>query len=370
MSFSRFRDLRRRERLSLAGATIFFAMTSIGCPGDSDPPPDAGPADSGVHPDANTGTPDTGIHPDAGPINPDVVEMPDTGPGPVDIDRLEAAGTSGFTLPFDAAPDRTAQFLYFSALGPNGPSIFKVASTGGAAIALHEGEPLEGPLGVLLSSDDSSVFVADVAAQVDTDVGVIFSVPSTGGAPVRIAGTENTRPVALDVVNENGADQIYFLGTDPASGNKAVMKVSASGGQVQVVRSGAPLIEPSGIAVSRTGTIYVLDASGFVYRFEGTDPPDILLEDIKTGFPAGIALTLDESRLVVSALDSFTGKDLLYAIILATGDVATFNQGIESFVEAGGVHRARDTDAFAWSDLIGGPNGTGVVFLVRTKPAN
>src|SRR5204863_316717 len=72
-----------------------------------------------------------------------------------------------------------------------------------------------------------------------------------------------------------------------------------------VVAKGAPLVAPDGVAVAGSGEVYVTDraagsCSGGVFEI-ARNKIRRLVEGVRLGDPAGIGLTLDESRLLVSA---------------------------------------------------------------------
>jgi DNA-binding beta-propeller fold protein YncE len=133
---------------------------------------------------------------------------------------------------------------------------------------------------------------------------------------------------------------------------------------------GAPFIDPSGVAVGKDQT-FVTDSSE-----EGTSLSSVIvvkdgkaetyLSSIKVGYPAGVALSLDEQTLYISGIDPDTGYDTVYVVEVATKSVQKFaKDGIETKVDALGLHRARNADVFSWS----GANGTkdGTVFKITVK---
>ena len=64
----------------------------------------------------------------------------------------------------------------------------------------------------------------------------------------------------------------------------------------------------------------------------------------------GAALTLDQSLLLVSALDASHDSAQVFVISLATGDKLIANKGISQNRGSGGVHRAHNRNFFAWAD--------------------
>src|SRR6185503_14725844 len=80
-----------------------------------------------------------------------------------------------------------------------------------------------------------------------------------------------------------------------------------------VVFKGTPLVWPSGVAITKTGVVYVIDMAasgnnlGTVFRIQN-GKAEKLADQIRTsGSIAGAALTLDESALLVSNLQAEKG---------------------------------------------------------------
>src|SRR5262245_32356164 len=98
------------------------------------------------------------------------------------------ATTGGdYFRPFDSVPDPPAGRIYFTASDERGAGVFSVPLEGGAAAALHTGDPYVAPFGIDLSSDGATLFVADSAAGADDDTshvyGVIYAQPTSAAAP-------------------------------------------------------------------------------------------------------------------------------------------------------------------------------------------
>ena len=138
--------------------------------------------------------------------------------------------------PFDSTPDPSGKVVYFTAIGTDGAAgVFKVAARGGAVTPLFTGPPLVSPFGIAISSDGSRLFVADPAAQTSNDEGAIFSLPTSGGSPSIVAGTDGVVPRSLETVG----DTLYFSGVDKSDGVAGVFSLSLSGGGPAVVIKGS-----------------------------------------------------------------------------------------------------------------------------------
>ncbi|HLK40870.1 MAG TPA: hypothetical protein VKU41_29155 [Polyangiaceae bacterium] len=372
-------DLDARGGLRLVRAhtfttAILAATASLlgACGGGNDngaPVPDAGTLGDAAAPDAEST--------EAGPPAPPTgdgssreASGPDAGaaPGSGQIETIaKAANDTGFTSPFDATPGPDGSSIYFTAIAADGTGgVFAAGAGGAAASRLDSGGVLVSPSGIAVSEDGKQLFVADPASDDDSTgaYGAIFVLPTGGGTPTALAGTQGTQPRSVVVAGGT----LYFTTGAAAAGGAGVRSLPVSGGQPAVVSSGPPFVDPSGLAVARNGDVFVADAIasgnhlGVVMRVSGgTASP--LVSDLGVGFPAGIALTQDESALLVSGIDPVAQTDLIYRVDL--GNVSkptTFNQGISSFAESAGLHRASGADVYAWADSRA--NGTGTVYAL------
>jgi sugar lactone lactonase YvrE len=286
----------------------------------------------------------------------------------------KAATTSGgYLRPLDAVPSGDAATFYFTAMGTGGMGVFRVPAGGGAAAPVVVGAPFVGPFGLGISSDDKTLFVADVAAGLDPSdpagmgaVGQIYTLAAAGGTPAVLAGTAGTRPRALDVVKEGGVDVIYYSGV--LNDKPGLLKIAATGGSAAAIATGGAFTDPSGVAAAKNGDVYVVNtvssASGTasIIKVAGGVASEVL-SGISVGYPAGLALSRDEKTLLISGNDS--GKSVVITVNLATKAITPQSMGLLDSVDSGGLHRARNTDVFAWCGVTAGTSGT--VFNVTFK---
>ena len=122
--------------------------------------------------------------------------------GSGNIKDLTAAATAGsdFHLPLDAALSPDGKTAYFAAVNATGDAaIFKAsATTPAAATVLAFGDPLASPFGLDVSTDGTTLVVADSAAldSAGLDHGCLFSLSaSTAGTPA-IARRRHRLPAA------------------------------------------------------------------------------------------------------------------------------------------------------------------------------
>ncbi|MCB0095082.1 MAG: hypothetical protein KDE50_25995 [Caldilineaceae bacterium] len=272
---------------------------------------------------------------------------------------IEVAGEPVlFTTPLDATPDPMGETIYFTALGDQGNGVFSVPATGGQVSIVAIGDPLLTPQGLDISSDGTTLYVADSGA------GQLFVIHLADSAIMPLSGSENSAPRGVEVMKENEADVIYFSGKNPADGQPAIMELSASGGALSVIAAGTPLIDPVGIAAGSSGALYVVDRGaagvGSVLRVEN-GAVDTIAASVRTGQFPGAALNLDESALLISTLDAQKDSAQVLVTVLASGEQVIVNKVIAANNGAGGLHRAQATNTFAWADS----TNSGRVYRVR-----
>lgn len=287
---------------------------------------------------------------------------------------VEATTQPGnFHTPLDSTPDPLGNFIYFVAIGKHGPGVFRVAAAANSPVVeIAAGYPLVAPTGIAFSSDGLTIYITDAQAWSDDGVsGQIFALPANGGTPLPLPGAAGTKPRNLDVIGENGRDVIYYSGQEPRRLRPAIFKLAINApNTLRIVAQGAPLVAPDGIAVTRTGIVYVADRAsagygrGNVFRLNGRSIRPIT-SAVQMGNPAGIALTLDDSTLLVSSHQR-NGYDQVLVVDLRTLRTQVFTDVVGENLDAGGLHRAHDRDIYSWIDSTSG--GQGTVYLVRPRP--
>jgi hypothetical protein len=228
-----------------------------------------------------------------------------------------------------------------------------------APTLLYAGHELVSPLDIEASLDQKTLFIADYAGGT-RGTGAILRLSTSGDATMMLADGWSPRSVSL------GPDEaLYFSGVDPDSGEPGVFRLL--GDAVEPVYVGSPLVDPSGIAVFRDGRLLVadtrlLDGGAMLGDVAASEAGVVLLQGgqasvfatgFATGFPAGVALTLDESTLIVSGQGP-DRSDTVYLVDVAapretpTAVQAAFSSERDS---SAGLKRAHDTNTFIWSSL-------------------
>lgn len=303
------------------------------------------------------------------------------------IEPAAVGSATSFHSPMDAAPDPDGNQFYFTAMSSQGAGVFSSPATAGAVVTLTVGAPLAAPVGVVVSTDGQTIYVADTSAMISTtqasavmapltNTGALFSLPSSGGNPTPVAGTAHTAPRGLTLVKENNVDMLYFTGAAPDDGQPAVMKIPASGGILTIIEKGGELVAPVGIAVSKTGAIYIADQAasgnelGTLFRFKPHERQtrsshrEILADHVRMGNPAGITLTFDESLLLVSTLETNARTSQVLVIDTTTRDQGIVNKIVGVNTASGGLHRAHNNNVMVWCGVTAGTNGQGIVYRI------
>lgn len=299
-----------------------------------------------------------------------------TGDGPAaaeaPLPKISVAANDAMSpAPFDAAPSPDGKQVYYTALssgddGEPAPAVFTVAASGGAITRLAAGAPLVAPVNISVSLDGAQLYVADPAAS------AVFSLAASGGTPSPIAGTEGYAPRGLTVAKgADGREYLYFTGrTD--DGAAGLFRIAGDGGAVETVASGEPFSDPAGVTVTAKGVAYVVEttaesATARVIRVENGSSK-VFVEGIGIGFPAGITLTRDDAKLLVSGLDPATKRDVVYFVATSDASITRVTKTVGEFHEPAGLHRAHNADVFAWADSEA--NDTGTVYVLTPGKDN
>lgn len=281
---------------------------------------------------------------------------PVTGDGTLGKQTKVADGGAEFTSPFDATPSPDGCTVYFTAVDPKtlGGAVFSVAKDGTGLKRLDTGNLLVAPVGVAVSTDGKTIFVADAGFGA-ADTGAIVSLSSSGGMPT--ATSTGNAPHSIAVAKEGTADQIYFAGTG-ATG-ESVFKVAASGGNAAAV-VGVPGGLGGVAPQSAGGFLFVTATSGALSSSTG-GAPTLVVGNLDVGLPGGVAVSSDGTAALVATKSG--GVSGLLRVVLAS-KATTFTAVGSGLVEPGGVHRAHGVEVYAFADGLGA-NGSGSIWVAE-----
>ncbi|MCU0654111.1 MAG: hypothetical protein MUF64_02090 [Polyangiaceae bacterium] len=288
-----------------------------------------------------------------------------TGNGELTGDKIKAVATGGsvFVSPFDAVPSPDGCSVYFTALDPatGGGAVFMVMKDGSGLQRLDQGNLLSAPVGISISSDGQTLYIADVGySDGGADAGAILSLAAGGGTPaVSIAGRQAR---SISVVKENDVDQLYFGGSG-ATGQATLFKATPGGNPSAVVEGGT-LGEPGGIASDGTKVFLVSSVStgaiGSLLEVNG-NAATVVVGGLRVGLNGGAALSGDGSAVLVAAQGA-SGASSIARVVLADKTVTFTAIGAQS--EPSGLHRAMNAEVYSFVDGLGA-NGSGAVWVAE-----
>lgn len=217
-----------------------------------------------------------------------IFTVPAAGGTPTLLASLATSGFRGLDGARLVAISPDGAQVYVS--GWNSASVFSVSTATGDPKMLASGPPFDRPHAIAASHDGSLLLVVDNYAN------KLFRMPSEGGSPTVMAAD---LPTPLGVVTAGAT--VYFT-----CANASVYAISGADPRPRLVFSGPPLVRPTGIKVSPDfSTLYIFDDAGAVGH-----PPPVLyalpvsggpLERLHSGlpllFPADGALSPDGSYL-------------------------------------------------------------------------
>jgi DNA-binding beta-propeller fold protein YncE len=262
--------------------------------------------------------------------------------------------SGGFESPTDAVASPDGRTFYFAAWDMDKqPTLFQVSSEPGSSpSALAAGDPLEAPLGLVMSCDGKTLYVADMGG----DAGAILAVATTGGAPAALGATGLTRPGGLAM----GPDCTSLFATGRLDDDTpALFQVPIGGGAARVVYQGAPLVSPTGLHVDSHGVAWVMDhtAQGmagegvlFAIPSDGSKATEVM-SSLRMGTPGGVSLTAGGGTAVMPTRDE-TGAAQLTSVDIATGTVT--QMPTPDMTDPAGLRTARKAGVFVVVDSAAG----------------
>jgi DNA-binding beta-propeller fold protein YncE len=261
--------------------------------------------------------------------------------------------SGGFSSPTDAVASPDGRNFYFAAYDDaKVPSVFRTPSMGGSLDVLAAGDPLDMPIGLVMSCDGKSIFVADMGGE----TGAVLAVAASGGMATDLAVTGMVRPGGLAM----GPDckTIYATGrTD--DGMPGLFTIPLAGGAATPVWIGDPLMSPTGLHVDHEGIAWVMDhlavgANGegvlFAIPSDGSRATEVI-SNLRMGTPGGVSLTAGGGTAVMPTRDE-SGHAQLTSVEIATGEMQQLST--PDIQDPAGLRTARSAGVFAVVDSEGG----------------
>ncbi len=282
-----------------------------------------------------------------------------------------------FTAPQDAVMSLDGGMVYFNAklmgvaasgvspLGVNSDplpeGIFAVPSIGGKAALLTPDGSLEKPIGLLLSCDGRTLYIANQPTQandadasllytLDVESNVLSTLPSTGIGE------------AAGLAFNTDCSTLYVTGYTP-EGEPALFTLEPEGGEAMIVFSGAPLVSPSGVYVDEEDTAWVMDRNadnptgGLLWAVRAGASIDVVIGGLDLSAPAGVSLVAGGDIAVIPSLN-INGLGQLLLVDTVSGDISTLST--PEIVEPAGIRSARQAPVMVVVDSQGD-----AIFLVE-----
>lgn len=266
--------------------------------------------------------------------------------------------SGGFSSPTDAVSSPDGKTFYFAAYDDQKePAIFSVSSTpGSTAEVLAIGAPLGSPMGLVLSCDGATLYIADLAATNgdDSQIGGVLSLPTSGGAVTDLGGAIG-RPAGLAMASD--CKTLHVTGRT-AEGAPGLFRMSVEGGTASPVFTGEPLVSPTGLHVDNDGVAWVMDHRAAGAAGEGVlwaipadgSRADEVASDLRMGTPGGVSLTAGGGTAVMPTRDR-DGNAQLTTVNITTGE--TLQLAAPDMLDPAGLRVARKAGVFAVVDSEG-----------------
>lgn len=260
--------------------------------------------------------------------------------------------SGGFTSPTDAVASPDGKTFYFAAYTDDelkAPTIFKTSSEpGSAAEILATGDPMQAPIGLVMSCDGATLYIADMGG----DDGAVFSTPTDGGAITDLGVTGIIRPSGMAM--DADCKTMHLTGrTDDA--RPALFSLSIDGGAASLVYGGDPLVSPSGLHIDTDGVSWVMDhlaaganGEGVLWAIpkDGSTVTEVA-SDLRMGTPGGVSLTAGGGTAVIPTRDH-EGAAQLTTVNIKTGELLQL--AAPDMQDPAGLRTARKAGVFAVVD--------------------
>jgi DNA-binding beta-propeller fold protein YncE len=263
--------------------------------------------------------------------------------------------TGGFTSPTDAVASPDGKTFYFAARDEmNAPAIFRVSSEPDSTPeVLATGAPLDMPIGLVMSCDGNTLFIADMGS----DGGDVLSLSTkSGGAVASLGAAGIDRPGGLAMAKD--CKTLYATGRTDI-GEPALFSLPTTGGAASVVYKGDPLVAPSGLHIDNQYVAWVMDNRAHGDNGEGVlfaIPKDgsaatPVISNLRMGTPGGVSLTAGGGTAVMPTRDE-NGNAQLTSVNIKSGETAQL--AAPGMMDPAGLRTARGAGVFAVVDSEGG----------------
>lgn len=264
--------------------------------------------------------------------------------------QVTQVASGGFQSPTDAVASPDGKTFYFAAYDElDVPTIYRVASQPGSTPeVLAASDPLEAPIGLVLSCDGETLYIADMGGE----NGAILSMSTAGGVPTDMGATGIIRPSSLAMRAD--CKTIHASGKTE-DGLAALFSLSTQGGPSSIIYQGDPLVSPTGMYVDNDGVTWLLDHRAAGAAGEGVlwaipadgSAANEVASDLRMGTTGGCSLTAGGGTAVIPTKD-VDGNSQLTSINIASGE--KLQLATPDIQDPSGLRTAREAGVFAVVD--------------------
>jgi hypothetical protein len=283
---------------------------------------------------------------DAGPPPPEA---------PTSVNLVVDGDEAGFESPLDAVASPDGATFYFSATASgevmesdSRATIYRVPSAGGEVEVLHQGAPLREPTGLLMSCDGATLYIADIGFTAGDEA------PEDDGNPPATIYTLDIASGALSALEAGGigeaaslalakdCETLYATGYTPDR-TPAVFSLSPEGGPATVVKSGDPLVSPSGVYIDADKVLWVMDhqpdegMNGKLFAITQDGETTEVIAELRLSEPAGVSLVAGGVIAVIPTRDE---NDVTQLITVNTENNESTTISAPEIVEPSGIRTA------------------------------
>ena len=289
---------------------------------------------------------------------------------PTQVALVTSGADASFETPMDAVASPDGATFYFSAFTTDGAvdpntraTIYGVPSAGGQVQTLYQGAPLQEPTGLLMSCDGETLYIADIGRSSDEldaeeegtteQRSTIYTldVASNQLSTLAASGVGEAASLALS----KDCSRLYVTGYTE-DGAPALFQLPPAGGAATVVKSGAPLVSPSGVYVDADEVAWVMDhqpengAGGLLFAIaeDGTTTP--VIDKLLISEPAGVSL-ISAGKIAVIPTRDLDDNSQLLTVHTDTAEMTLIET--PSLIEPAGIRTAIDAPIMALVDADG-----------------
>jgi sugar lactone lactonase YvrE len=226
---------------------------------------------------------------------------------------------------------------------------------------VYQGAPLREPTGLLMSCDGSTLYIADIgftagdeAPEDDgTQPATIYTLDVASGTLTPLAATGIGEAASLALATD--CDTLYATGYTPDR-TPAVFSLPPEGGSATVIKSGDPLVSPSGVYIDAQKVLWVMDhqpeegLNGKLFAITQDGETTEVASELRLSEPAGVSLVAGGVIAVIPTRDE---NDVTQLITVNTETNESTTIQAPAVVEPSGIRTAINAPVMVLVDADG-----------------